>query len=218
MREIVTLLFAFIVTLAFGQNNLVKNNDSNVENSLKRLVVIDNDKYLIDSISFKSVNPKWIKKIEVLKEESEKYIFGNSTGSILIFPKRRYREDFFQIINRLEDTLVCLNVDTYPKFEYANCKSTIESIKKYFKQHYKMPEILLDNGYVGKIYVQFIVEKNGTLSNVFVVRGIEKPIDESVKEFVKEMSPWIPATLQKKKVRYKYVMPIDIRWLYGAGK
>jgi hypothetical protein len=47
--------------------------------------------YFLDSIP-DSINPNWIDKIEVLKSETQKYIYGDGNGIVLIYPKRKYFE------------------------------------------------------------------------------------------------------------------------------
>jgi hypothetical protein len=56
--------------------------------------------FLLDTLPEK-VNPKWIKKIEVLKSEKEKYIYGN--GIILIYPKKRYFRQISLILETVPD-------------------------------------------------------------------------------------------------------------------
>ena len=81
--------------------------------------------------------------------------------------------------------------------------------------NYKMPEILLDNGYHGSIYVEVIIEKDSTLSNIKLQRGIHEPLDKSVIETVETMPKWIPGINDDKPVRTRLTFPISIRWLYG---
>jgi len=58
--------------------------------SLPRFVIkMNGTEYFFDTIP-DSINPNWIEKIEVLKSENQKYIYGNGNGIVLIYPKKRY--------------------------------------------------------------------------------------------------------------------------------
>nr|WP_320000039.1 energy transducer TonB [uncultured Draconibacterium sp.] len=113
------------------------------------------------------------------------------------------------------DTTIYIHPDIEPTFKYDTCTSLTSSVKEYFVDNYKMPKLLLDNGYVGKVYVEFVIEKDGSLSNIKLVQGIDKPLDKTVVETVKSMQKWIPGINNEKTVRTKFVLPISIHWLYG---
>jgi hypothetical protein len=48
-----------------------------------------------------------------------------------------------------------------------------------------------------------------------LIRGIDKPLDKSVLEFIKTMPKWIPGINKGKIVRTRFVLPVSIHWLYG---
>ena len=60
----------------------------------------------------------------------------------------------------------------------------------------------------GKVYLSFIVEKDGSLTNIKVLRGLYRPIDEEAIRVVKLMPKWIPGKHNGKIVRQKYTLPI----------
>lgn len=61
------------------------------------IVIIDTLRIKFDSISVDKINPKWIKKMEVLKEVKDMDTFGNKTACILIYPKKRYYKRIIKI-------------------------------------------------------------------------------------------------------------------------
>lgn len=92
MRHIFTIFILSISLLTFGQNltNISVRINNEPLDSLPRYVIkLNETEYHLDTIP-DSINPKWIEKIEVLKSEREKYIYGNRNGIILIYPKKRY--------------------------------------------------------------------------------------------------------------------------------
>ncbi len=78
-----------------------------------------------------------------------------------------------------------------------------------------MPKILLDNCYVGKLFVELVIEKDSSISNVKILRGIDGPLDISILERIKSMPKWCPGINNGKTVRSRIVLPISIQWLYG---
>ncbi len=78
------------------------------------------------------------------------------------------------------------------------------------------PAKALQYGIQGTVYVSFIVEKDGSVSNVKVLRGIGGGCDEESVRVVKLMPKWIPGTQAGKPVRVLFNMPIYYR-LQGAS-
>jgi hypothetical protein len=113
------------------------------------------------------------------------------------------------------DTLICIHPEVEPSFKYDTCTNMGESLKKYFMDNYIMPNILLDNGYTGIIIVELVIERDSSISNIKLVRGMEDPLDESVLEKIQSMPKWCPGIDKGKTVRTKYTIPISIHWLYG---
>ncbi len=113
------------------------------------------------------------------------------------------------------DTMIYILPEVAPTFKYDTCTNLVSSVKEYFMDNYKMPKILIDNGYVGRVFVEFVIEKDGYLSNVKLVRGIDEPLDKTVIETIKTMPQWITGINNEKNVRTKLILPISIRWLYG---
>ncbi|HEX3006362.1 MAG TPA: energy transducer TonB [Bacteroidales bacterium] len=109
----------------------------------------------------------------------------------------------------------CIFQEDSPAFRYDTCSSTKASIEYYFRSNYKMPEILLDNGYVGSIYIEAVIEKDGSMKHIKIVRGVDPPLDSSVMETVKLMPRWIPARRKDKIVSTRITFRIPVHWLYG---
>lgn len=113
------------------------------------------------------------------------------------------------------DLLICLNPEVQPTFRYDTCSTLRESVRKYFMDNYKMPGELLNNGYFGTVFIQFVVEKDSTISNFKVLRGIDTSLDSSVLESFKLMPKWCPGIDKSKVVRSRFTIPVSIHWLYG---
>ena len=72
----------------------------------------------------------------------------------------------------------------------------------------KYPQIALENGVQGKVFVQFVVEKDGSVSNIKVVRGVDASLDKEAVRVVSVMPKWKPGKQRGKAVRVAYTLPI----------
>lgn len=80
---------------------------------------------------------------------------------------------------------------------------------KFISENVKYPEVDKEMGNQGRVYVEFIVEKDGSLTNVKVLRGVSKTIDEEAKRVIRAMPNWIPGESGGKIVRTKTRLPIS---------
>lgn len=104
------------------------------------------------------------------------------------------------VINKTEEILT---VDTNPEFPGGP-----EALyNDFLKKNYKMPNV---SNLKGKVYVTFIVEKNGTLSNIKVLRNIGHGTGEEAIRVLKLSPKWIPAKKDGKPVRWQYSFPINV--------
>ena len=61
----------------------------------------------------------------------------------------------------------------------------------------------------GIVYVQFVVEKDGTITNVYVKKGVVPALDEAAVAVVKKMPRWTPGKQRNKPVRSIFILPIQ---------
>lgn len=105
MRYIFTILIFSISFFTYGQslNDISIRINSEPLDSLPKFVIKMNEtEYFIDSIP-NSINPNWIEKIEVLKSEKQKYIYGNGNGVVLIYPKAEYFEQISMLFEAIQN-------------------------------------------------------------------------------------------------------------------
>jgi periplasmic protein TonB len=62
----------------------------------------------------------------------------------------------------------------------------------------------------GKVYVTFVVEKDGSITDVKVLRSLATPLDQEAIRVIKLMPKWKPGTHEGKPVRVRYNLPISI--------
>jgi protein TonB len=79
---------------------------------------------------------------------------------------------------------------------------------KYLGNSIKYPPLAKESGIQGRVFVNFVVEPNGSISNVKVLRGIGGGCDEEAIRVVKAMPTWKPGKQRGKAVRVSYNLPI----------
>jgi protein TonB len=85
------------------------------------------------------------------------------------------------------------------------------ALYKFLGDNLDYPEISKDNGSQGKAYVRFTVEKDGTISGVEVIKGVDKYIDKEAVKVVKSMPQWTAGKQLNKSVRVSFVLPLDFK-------
>lgn len=79
------------------------------------------------------------------------------------------------------------------------------------------PETAIDDGIEGKVYVQFIVSKEGSIKEVKVVKGVRSDLDSAALTVVGQLKDWTPGRTQGKNVAASYTLPINFS-LKGHSK
>lgn len=83
-----------------------------------------------------------------------------------------------------------------------------EARLKYLNENIKYPLEARISGIQGRVFVTFIVERDGSVTNVRLLRGIGGGCDEEAIRVIKNMPEWVPGTERGKPVRVQYNMPI----------
>ena len=81
----------------------------------------------------------------------------------------------------------------------------------YLEQNTCYPVIAEENGILGRVVVTFVVEKDGSIDNVKIARGVHPSLDEEAARVVKRMPKWNPGKQDGKAVRTRYIIPVDFR-------
>lgn len=85
------------------------------------------------------------------------------------------------------------------------------ALMKYIKDNLRYPEICREGAAMGRVHVVFIVNEDGSLSDIKVIRSISPELDKEAIRVVKSMPKWNPAKQNGKAVKMKYVVPVNFR-------
>ncbi len=85
------------------------------------------------------------------------------------------------------------------------------ALMKYLNENAKYPVVAQENGVQGRVTVQFVVEKDGSVSDVHVLRGVDPSLDKEAVRVVKSMPRWTPGKQNGITVRVNYRVPVVFR-------
>lgn len=97
-------------------------------------------------------------------------------------------------------------VQTLPQFPGGD-----EAFMKYIEENLVYPEKAKEDSITGKVLVGFVIEADGSITNVEVIRSANKILDEEAVRVVKCMPKWIPGMQFDKPVRTSYNLPITFK-------
>lgn len=97
-------------------------------------------------------------------------------------------------------------VDEMPEF-----RGGIDALAGFISKNVKYPKSAIDNDIEGKTFVEFVVEKDGSVSNVRTKKGFDKDCDAEAERVVKAMPKWIPGAVKGENVRVRFVLPVSFK-------
>ena len=107
-----------------------------------------------------------------------------------------------------------LNIEDVPMFR--SCKNVFKSqrrecfqnkMTKHIRKHFYYPKYAFNRGIQGRVFVQFIIEKDGSISEI-KTRGADKSLEKAALKIIKKLPKLIPGKANGKPVRVPYSIPI----------
>lgn len=126
---------------------------------------------------------------------------GNTEGVNIAEIRREQR----QIINQppQEPNKVHEHVEVMPQFPGGNVE-----LMRYLSANIKYPTIAAENGIQGRVVLKFVVSKDGSISNIQIVRSLDPSCDKEAIRVVKGMPKWIPGMQNGHPVAVYFTLPV----------
>lgn len=86
-----------------------------------------------------------------------------------------------------------------------------EALMKYLSENVRYPVIAQENGIEGRVICSFVVERDGSITDVQVVRGVDPSLDREAVRVIQSMPKWKPGKQRGKPVRVRFTLPIVFR-------
>lgn len=85
------------------------------------------------------------------------------------------------------------------------------ALMQYLSSHVKYPAVAEENGISGRVTIQFVVERDGSVTDVRTMKSVDPSLDREAERVVKSMPKWIPGKQNGSPVRVKYFVPVVFR-------
>ncbi|MEX1003664.1 MAG: M56 family metallopeptidase [Crocinitomicaceae bacterium] len=109
-------------------------------------------------------------------------------------------------VSEIQNDTLYQEVDEMPEF-----KGGAEAMYEYIGSTVTYPEQAQKNGIEGTVYVQFVVEKNGNITQTKILRGVDQSIDAEALRIVQSMPAWKAGKKDGKAVKVKMTLPIAFK-------
>ena len=106
----------------------------------------------------------------------------------------------------VEETKVFDVVEQMPQYKGGD-----QALMDYLNKSIKYPVIAEENGIQGRVVCTFVVERDGSISDVKVVRSVDPSLDKEAVRVLKAMPKWIPGKQNGSAVRVKFTLPVTFK-------
>lgn len=130
--------------------------------------------------------------------------FDKGTDDINVV--REYKDEVIVEEKKPEPEQVFVSVEQMPKFPGGDAE-----LMKYIQEHLRYPTMAAENNIQGKVVVQFVVTKNGSIGEVKVIRSRDQDLDKEAVRVVKSLPNFIPGRMNGQPVNVWYTLPINFK-------
>ncbi|MBE9511292.1 MAG: energy transducer TonB, partial [Bacteroidetes bacterium] len=124
-----------------------------------------------------------------------------------VIPVEKKKQDEPVAKEEIPEGEIFFIVEDMPKFSYDSIES-FDAFRKYVMYNLIYPEEAAKKGTEGKVFVQFVVDKNGDVKNVEIVKGAGPLLDAEAIRVIKSSPRWIPGKQKGKEVNVAFTFPI----------
>ncbi len=190
-------------------------------NGPEPLIVIDGKAATMQQL--KALDPEEIDNLSVIKNEGAlkeyaKHFNADTSNGIIFVNTKEY-------VKNGKKEIVSIHVTAKePQEEEAEPKGVFDVVEqmpefpggavemmKFLSENVKYPEAAMKAGTQGRVLATFIVEADGTVTNIKVVKKVSDEIDAEAVRVIKAMPKWKPGMQNGKVVRVKYTIPVTFR-------
>ena len=181
------------------------------------LIVIDGK--VSTSEQLKALDKKEVDNITVMKNEGALKVYAKqfnadtSNGILFINTKEYVKNGEKKVVEvvvkakKPEEAEKPLDVvEEMPKFPGGDA-----AMMEFLRNTVKYPEEAEENGIQGRVVVQFIIEKDGSISGAEVIKKVNEHLDAEALRVIGEMPKWTPGKQKGEAVRVKFTLPVTFR-------
>jgi protein TonB len=132
--------------------------------------------------------------LDILDSEASKDTKVEVTQIVQAVEKEKEEEQIFVVVEEMPE---------FPGGELA--------LRKYIASSIKYPTIAQENGIQGKVFVNFVVDRDGSISGAKIARGVDPSLDKEALRVIGTLPKWKPGKQRGKTVRVSYTVPISFQ-------
>ena len=107
----------------------------------------------------------------------------------------------------IEDDQPFVKVEQMPSFQSGD----LMTFRNWVMQKVKYPQIAQENNITGRVLLMFVIERDGSLTNIQVLQTPDSSLSDEAIRVLKSSPKWTPGKQRNQAVRVKYTLPIDFR-------
>lgn len=208
---LVIVIAAFYATLEFGNREVVERVYDNFAE------IFDDDADIVSTTMeqplpppppavTKSISDELILVDDDSHEENDNMISSEDLGAAVVAPAPKVVEVAKVPDEVIEDNEIFKIVEKMPEFPGG-----MAACLKFLANNIKYPAIAQESNIQGKVIIQFVVNKDGSIVDPVVVRSVDPHLDKEALRVISMMPKWTPGMQRGKPVRVKYTVPVTFR-------
>lgn len=107
----------------------------------------------------------------------------------------------------IEEETPFIRVEKMPSFQGGD----LNAFRNWVQGKLDYPQIAQENGISGRVVLSFVIEKDGTLTNIEVLQAPDRSLSEEAVRVLETSPKWEPGMQSNKAVRVKYTLPVDFQ-------
>ena len=110
------------------------------------------------------------------------------------------------VVEEVDENIIYDVVEENPRFPGGD-----EALMKWLSDNIKYPSICQEQGIQGRVYAQFVVNKDGSIVDIKIMRSPDPYLSKEAERVLKKMPKWQPGRQRGKPVRVKFTLPVNFR-------
>ena len=107
----------------------------------------------------------------------------------------------------IEDDQPFVKVEKMPSFQGGD----LMTFRAWVQGRLRYPQIAQENGIMGRVLLSFVIERDGSLTNIEVLQTPDRSLSDEAARVLKLSPKWTPGKQRNQAVRVKYTLPVDFR-------
>ena len=199
------MIFALLLTVAAFAYTQKERNVEIIETSME---VVEEE--ITDITTQDQKPPEPPKKVEMQVLSDVLNVVTNDTKIETEFDFSEFSEDI-EIVQQIEvveeaaeDDAPFIIAEEMPKFQGGD----LMKFRSWVQGKLKYPQIAQENGISGRVIMSFVIERDGTLTNIEILQSPDRSLAEEATRVVKGSPKWEPGMQRNQPVRVKYTLPV----------